>query len=258
MLVINKLFDEYIKTLDKKEVNLLLDDLSKILGIEDKIISLAVGDKINLVVSEFESCSGHSFGNLMRQFNMKNRLTYKEILEEASRSIGLKPAKGRSVIDYEKEICEAFLNYMWEQIDEEQKKKLIEGIKEQLPKNMAKEVSQKIAEGSLPLGSILLASSAGFSLYIAATTSLAAISSVLGLSLGFGAYTTLTSGISTILGPVGWTIGVGFFAYKIGTPNYKAKVIPCILIFFIMREELEVRNNSSWFKKLFRKLFKKI
>lgn len=256
MLVISKLFDEYITTLDKKEikVNLLLDDLSKILAIEDKIINLTVADKINVVINEFESCSGHSLVNLMRQYSIKDRLTYKEILQEASISIGLKLAKSRSIIDFEKAICEAFLNDIWERMDEEQKKKLLDEIKEQLPKNMAKEVSKKIAEGSLPLGSILLASSAGFSLYIAATTSLGALSSALGLSLGFGAYTTLTSGISTILGPLGWTISLGFLAYKMGTPNYRTKVIPCILIFSIMRGELEAWNNSSWFKKLFKKI----
>ena len=87
------------------------------------------------------------------------------------------------------------------------------------------------------MAAVLAASNlAGFSAYLVATSSLAALTGSLGIALPFAAYAGLTTALSVVLGPVGW-LGAGLFALiGLTGANYK-KLIPAILYISVLRNE---------------------
>lgn len=83
----------------------------------------------------------------------------------------------------------------------------------------------------------------GFGVYIAASTSLAAVGSAIGITFPFVAYTTLSRAISIALGPVGW-IAAGLYAInKLAGPNDK-KLVPAIVYIAGLRSEMSLQSKG--------------
>lgn len=242
---LSQLFDEALKAYPKKfkngdkKLNDMFNALSNILNIKSELKNKTKPEKALIITDKLRSVSGHSVINLLRTFGAIESLSYKDIIVDCCNN--LKIAVGRKGIKtLENEIAEKMLNSIWNKLNKKQKDDLIKKMKKEAEKrNISNSIAWgDIAKGTTPIATLLIMGNAGFGVYIAAVTSLSAISSALGLSLGFGAYTSLTSGLSVALGPVGIIISGIWAAYMFGSPNYQKKVIPCILIFSMIRNEI--------------------
>lgn len=86
------------------------------------------------------------------------------------------------------------------------------------------------------LGALSAAQASGFGVYLLATTTLGALTSLLGITLPFAVYTGLTSLLAVAIGPVGWSV-LGFSAFwKLTGPNWK-RLFPALVYIVSVRHK---------------------
>lgn len=93
-------------------------------------------------------------------------------------------------------------------------------------------------------GGLVLANLSGFGLYMAAASSLSALTGAIGLTLPFAAYTGMSSILATVTGPVGWVALAAVAAFKLGGPNYK-KTMPGVLVIAAARARLIAERDQA-------------
>jgi len=159
--------------------------------------------------------------------------SYHQILQTVAKQLEINiPAAENTEEQIEQRICQKVLSGVLEKMNASQREMFIAAIQ----KESAKYGSDKSLLGVGGVAAALTAGKlGGFSTYILASSSLAAITGAAGLTLPFAAYTGLSAALGTALGPVGW-IGLGLFALLSGGPQYD-KLIPAILYISMLRNE---------------------
>jgi uncharacterized protein YaaW (UPF0174 family) len=93
-------------------------------------------------------------------------------------------------------------------------------------------------------GGLVLANLSGFGLYIAATSSLAAITSAVGLTLPFAVYSGMSGILATVTGPLGWAALAVVAIVQLGGAEYK-KTVPGVIAIASSRARLIVDRDSE-------------
>jgi uncharacterized protein YaaW (UPF0174 family) len=236
---LERLLTNASKRLGKTECSGYLDNASKILGIKREV-GESHSEKIARVVSEFESASGHSVTNLLRAMDVTSRLNYRSVVKDCCSYLKVDISEQSKVDTFERRLIEKLLEDVWDRLGQENPREQ-EKLRRRILKELEQQGDMDLVErlkGGAPLGILATASASGFGVYLGATTALGALSSSLGITLGFAAYTGLTRSISVAIGPVGWLLTGAYAVYKIGEPSYTKKIIPCVVLFTMLRSEM--------------------
>ncbi len=179
--------------------------------------------KVDDIISKLSS-SSQNLNGLMGSIT-----SYNKILNKVSKKLKLKEYLG-SDKDLERQLTQHLFKEVLSKMDDTEKEKLELKLREEARLN-----NKLIAPGTIIL-SLSAVNLTGFSVYLMATTTLGALSSIIGVTLPFVFYTTLTSSIAFITGPVGW-IGAGAYAlWKYTDADYK-KLIPSVVYIHLLREK---------------------
>lgn len=93
-------------------------------------------------------------------------------------------------------------------------------------------------------GALVAAHLAGFGLYMAASSSLAAVAGAIGIVLPFAVYTGMSSILAFVTGPIAWVAFGAWAIFKLGTANYK-KTVPCVLAIGAIRVRLTAERDAE-------------
>jgi len=246
MRTIKSLITKYENRYGEDRTFEVLEDMLNILDLEfEDDIDLGIKELSSIVLEELQSAAGHSIINLYRKIKNEKGITYREILCNLAENLSIELPKSNrkkltlAPVKIEKKILEKQFEKIWSKMSLDEKDQFIQDLKDS--GKFSKKLLSDLATATGPAAAILLAQSGGFATYSAATATLYAVSSALGLSLSFGVYTTLTQSISVLIGPVGWAIAGTLFAFKAGTPNYKKKILPMVLLISKIRSEVNLK-----------------
>ena len=140
---------------------------------------------------------------------------YRDLVARVAQVLKVPATGGGSVVAAERAVVEGVLESLRKSLSEAEWEQLLQEAMKAMPANAA---GKTVALGA---GALTAANLAGFSLYLAATTGLAAIAGVVGIVLPFAVYTTLSSAIALVVGPAGWvTVGLAGL-YQLGKPSQK-------------------------------------
>lgn len=175
-----------VMTLKQKE------PLAKILGIKDQSYSE--------IIKKFSKMLLPAKGWLQEPMNYNQMLT--SIAEKNGDVIDF----SKGTVTAEKELYLKLFQNEFEKLSEEEKQKIIiELEKAGLNKDQISSLSGITA--------ISVAQLSGFGIYMLASSTLGAITSMLGLTLPFAVYTGMSSAISFVIGPVGFLV-IGVMMYR--------------------------------------------
>ena len=155
---------------------------------------------------------------------------YEEVVKDVARKLGAKAVSEKmSAADLEKQAVGAAMEQMLAKASPEERKAMLA------------ELVRGQATSSTGLmtatGGLVLANLSGFGLYMAASSSLAAITGAVGLTLPFAVYTGLSSVFSVVTGPVGWAALALAAIFKFGGAEYK-KTVPGVIAIASCRARL--------------------
>ena len=192
---------------------------------DDGFNDLTKGGMIKAITKELSSAGGHTVVNIFRG----GGVPYKEIVRDVANHISLDLPEKISVPEAETQIIQQYLKQVLAKLNDKQRGELaafLEKVAADEGKSFAKEGGVLIA--------LTAAKLSGFSLYLAASTAVGAITGGLGIALPFAFYTTMSSTIAVVIGPVGWA-ALGLAAvYKLGAPNMK-KLLPAVMFIALER-----------------------
>lgn len=164
-----------------------------------------------------------------------NEPSYKEIVQQVARELGIKYREYESSNEIEIKIAQKVMETVWEKMTPQQRQEM----EEQLTATARQFGKSGEMLGSVStFGALTAAQLSGFGVYLLASTTLGAVTGLVGITLPFVVYTTMSSAIAVIIGPVGW-IGAGLFAvWNLTGPNYK-KLIPAVLYICALRAKID-------------------
>ncbi|KIA89589.1 hypothetical protein [Kaistella jeonii] len=137
---------------------------------------------------------------------MQEPMNYDQVLKSLSEKNGEVIDFSKGNVIAEKELYLKLFQNEFEKLSQEDKQKIIEELeKAGLNKDQISSLSGITA--------ISIAQLSGFGIYMLASTTLGAITSMLGLTLPFAVYTGMSSAISFIIGPVGFLV-MGVMIYR--------------------------------------------
>jgi len=166
--------------------------------------------------------------------------SYHCILREICKRQKIKSGES-SEMELEESIVRHVLEAIWDKLTPEQRSQMNSVMLEISKQTGANTSLKEIA--SIP--TLLAAGNlGGFGVYVAASTTLAAIGSAVGVTFPFIAYTSLSSAISVALGPVGWIAGGLYVINKLSGPNDK-KLVPAIVYIAALRTELSLEKQTG-------------
>lgn len=163
---------------------------------------------------------------------------YREIVEHVAQHLQISYPKYYSVSEIEIKVAQKILETVWEKMTPQQRQEMEAELKK-----AAQEFDKtgSFATSGSMFAALTAAKLSGFGVYLLASTSLGALTSLLGITLPFVVYTTMSSTIAVILGPVGW-IGAGLFAlWKSGDSN-KERLTSAIVYICMLRSKYEPNN----------------
>lgn len=162
---------------------------------------------------------------------------YEEVASDVARKLGAKrPLTFDSQAELEGLAVKAALDTVLANASAQQREELVAEI----AKAQATSPVGLIAAS----GGLVLANLSGFGLYLAASTSLAAISGAVGVTLPFAVYSGLSSVLAVATGPVGWAVLACAAVYQFGGTNYK-KTIPAVLVVAASRSRLRAEQEGE-------------
>jgi uncharacterized protein YaaW (UPF0174 family) len=94
------------------------------------------------------------------------------------------------------------------------------------------------------MGILGVASTGGFSTYVAASTALGFVTQIVGVTLPFAAYTGLSSTIAFTLGPAGW-LGAGAWALWNLTDTDWKKLTPALIYLSTLRNQKNLLSHQK-------------
>lgn len=133
-------------------------------------------------------------------------LNYSQFIEKIASANNEKIDFSQGVVNAEKELYLNLFQQEFEKLTEEEKENIYKELeKAGLDKSQIKSLSGITALGAAQLS--------GFGIYLLASSTLGAITSVLGITLPFAFYTGMSSVISFVIGPVGFLV-MGVLVYR--------------------------------------------
>lgn len=179
-----------------------------------------------LIAEELQRFGGNSLINLVRG---GTGVAYSEITRDVADHIKAKFATKAECADVEMAILLKVLEQAYEQMTEDEKKKLFEEFG-----------SFYKVEGVGPasMASLIAAIKlSGFGFYkLAAVVANAVARALLGRGLNFGTAALMMKGISVFSGPVGWALTAIWTAFDLASPAYRVTV-PCVIQIAYMRQK---------------------
>ncbi len=159
---------------------------------------------------------------------------YEEVVKDVAKKLGAKKMpKSGSAFELERHAIGAAVKKILDKASPDERKAMLAEF-------------GKTSPGWVPAGTaaLVLANLSGFGLYMAASSTLAAVTSAVGVTLPFAAYTGMSSLLATLTGPLGW--GALLFAgvIKLFGEDYK-KTIPGVLAVASARARLIASRDDE-------------
>lgn len=190
------------------------------------ILGVNAGAGPSAIVDALRKAGSHGVMSAIRG----GHLPYEEVVKDVARKLGAKAVGEKmSAADLEKQAVGAAMEQMLAKASPEERKALLA--------ELAKGQSTSSTGLMTATGGLVLANLSGFGLYMAASSSLAAITGAVGLTLPFAVYTGLSSVLGVVTGPVGWAALALAAIFKFGGAEYK-KTVPGVIAIASCRARL--------------------
>jgi uncharacterized protein YaaW (UPF0174 family) len=179
-----------------------------------------------LAAEELQRFGGNSIVNLIRG---GTGVPYSEIARDVADHVKAKYPANADCAAVEMAILLKVLEQAYEQMTEEEKRKLFEEFGAFYKGEGAGPASMATLIAAIKLS--------GFGVYkLAAVVANAVARALLGRGLSFGAAATMMRGISFFSGPVGWAVTAIWTAFDLASPAYRVTV-PCVVQIAYMRQK---------------------
>lgn len=190
------------------------------------ILGVNAGAGPSAIVDALRKAGSHGLMSAIRG----GYVPYEQVVKDVARKLGAKVvAEKMSAADLEKYAVGAALEQMLAKASPEAR----EAMLAELAKGQATSPTGLMTA----TGGLVLANLSGFGLYMAASSSLAAITGAVGLTLPFAVYTGLSSVLGVVTGPVGWAALALAATVKFGGAEYK-KTVPGVIAIASCRARL--------------------
>jgi len=148
------------------------------------------------------------YGKLTLPFGgvLQEKLSYESILDKIAKKNNIKLTNTNPLFEKEKELFQKLFILEYENLSEEEKEEFVKGLEE-------KGLDQKQIASITSLAAISAAQLSGFGIYLLASSTVGAITSVLGVTLPFAFYSGMSSVISVVIGPIGFLV-LGYGLYR--------------------------------------------
>lgn len=181
------------------------------------ILGVNAGAGPSAIVDALRKAGSHGVMSAIRG----GHVPYEEVVKDVARKLGAKAAGEKmSAADLEKQAVGAAMEQMLAKASPEERKAMLA--------ELAKGQATSSTGLMTATGGLVLANLSGFGLYMAASSSLAAITGAVGLTLPFAVYTGLSSVLGVVTGPVGWAALALAAIVKFGGAEYK-KTVPGVI-----------------------------
>ncbi len=185
------------------------------------------------LIGSLRRAGSHSLATLVRG----KPVSYEEVVKDVALKFGAKkPISTNSAAELEGLAIKAAMDKVIAEASPQQRDALVA--------EMAKAQSTSSTGLVAATGGLVLANLSGFGLYLAASTSLAAVTGAVGITLPFAAYTGLSSVLAAATGPLGWAALAVVAVYKLGGAAYK-KTIPGVLVVASSRARLMAEREAE-------------
>lgn len=197
------------------------------------VLELAPSAAPSELIGSLRRAGSHSIATMFRG----QPVPYEEVVLDVAVELGAKkPLSTSSLAKLEEIAIKAAMDKVLASASPQQR--------QALAVEMAK--AQSTSSGGLiaATGGLVLANLSGFGLYVAASTSLAAVTGAVGVTLPFAAYTGLSSVLAAATGPIGWAALAAVAVYQFGGTAYK-KTVPGVLVVASARARLMAERESD-------------
>ncbi len=203
------------------------------------ILGPSAGTGPTAVVDALRKAGSHGLMSAVRG----GHVPYEEVVKDVARKLGAKgTSETRSAAELEKQAVGAAMDQMLAKASPEERKAMLT--------ELAKGQATSSTGLMTATGGLVLANLSGFGLYMAASSSLAAITGAVGLTLPFAVYTGLSSVLGVVTGPVGWAALALVAIFKFGGAEYK-KTVPGVIAIASCRARL-IASREDEMDKLHR------
>lgn len=212
----------------------------RVMSVEDVLQRASMEERANLaailgmpraatpqeMVKSLREAGSHSVASMIR----RQPVTYEQVVKDAVEKLGASHTVGSHLLaDLELIAVTTAMQKILLNATPEQRSLILAEFADGRSKSNA-----KLATAT---GALLLANFSGFGLYMAASSSLAALTGAVGLTLPFAAYAGMSSVLATVTGPVGWAALLVVATVKFGGVNYK-KTVPGVIAVALPRLRL--------------------
>ena len=165
---------------------------------------------------------------------------YKEVVQDVALKLGAKrPMQSSTAAELERLAVGAAMEKILAKASPDERKAILA----ELTKSQATPSTGLVTA----TGGLLLANLSGFGLYIAASSSLAAITGAVGLTLPFAVYSGMSSVLAAVTGPAGWIALALVAVVKFGGAEYK-KTVPGVIAIASSRARLIASREEEMAK----------
>lgn len=184
------------------------------------------------LMDELRKAGSHSVTSMLRGGHVE----YDEVVRDVAVKLGARPAPKLSAFQLEREAIAAALDKMLAEATPEQRRAILEDLAR----------SQKTSVKGLvgATGGLVAVNLTGFGLYVAASSTLAAVTGAIGLTLPFAAYASMSSVLATITGPIGWAVLAAWAVVKLGGADYK-RTVPGVIAIASARARLIAERDQE-------------
>lgn len=162
---------------------------------------------------------------------------YEEVVKDVARKLGAKSVSDTMLAaELEKHAVGAAMEQMLAKASPAERKAMMA--------ELAKGQATSSAGLMTATGGLVLANLSGFGLYMAASSSLAAVTGAVGLTLPFAVYTGLSSVLGVVTGPVGWAALALVAVFKFGGAEYQ-KTVPGVIAIASCRARLIASRENE-------------
>lgn len=196
------------------------------------ILRLPAGTRPAQLMDELRKAGSHSVASMLRGGHVE----YDEVVRDVAVKLGATPASQLSAFRIEQEAIAAALDKMLAEATPQERQSILEDLAR----------SQKTSVKGLvgATGGLVAANLTGFGLYVAASSTLAAVTGAIGLTLPFAAYAGMSSVLATITGPVGWAVLAAWAVVKLGGADYK-RTVPGVIAIASIRARLIAERDQE-------------
>lgn len=190
------------------------------------ILGIGAATEPSAIVDALRKAGSNGLMSLMRG----GHVPYEEVVKDVARKLGAKGGdETTAAAELEKQAVGAAMEQMLAKASPEERKAMLA--------ELAKGQATSSTGLMTATGGLVLANLSGFGLYMAASSSLAAITGAVGLTLPFAVYTGLSSVLGVVTGPVGWAALALAAIFKFGGAEYK-KTVPGVIAIASCRARL--------------------